>query len=85
MKELFCRYLNEQCSLQEIKELLACFSAEDESVLRALIRTSLEDKDAEDKNEESPGNPVPNKIFAAIKTQINSEKENAMVRVRTKL
>ena len=75
MKELFCKYLNDQCSPQEIKELLASFSAEDESVLRALITDSLEDMGAENKDEVIPCNPVTDKIFAVLKTQINSEKK----------
>ena len=89
MKELFCKYLNEQCSPQEVKELLACFSAEDESALRTLITDSLKDLDVENEDEKSRSTPVIDKILAVIKTQIKSEKEkvapNAMVRVPGKL
>ena len=86
MLELFSKYLNEQCSPQEVKDLLAYFSAEKKSVLRALITANQNDMDAEDKDEERRWNHVTDKIFAVIKTQINSEKEkvvpNALVRVR---
>ena len=86
MLELFSKYLNEQCSPQEVKDLLAYFSAEKKSVLRALITANQKDMDAEDKDEERRWNHVTDKIFAVIKTQINSEKEkvvpNALVRVR---
>ena len=86
MLELFSKYLNEQCSPQEVKDLLAYFSAEKKSVLRALITANQKDMDAEDKDGERRWNHVTDKIFAVIKMQINSEKEkvmpNAMVRVR---
>jgi len=86
MLELFSKYLNEQCSPQEVKDLLAYFSAEKKSVLRALITANQNDMDAEDKDEERRWNHVTDKIFAVIKMQINSEKEkvvpNAVVRVR---
>jgi len=74
MLELFSKYLNEQCSPQEVKELLAWFSAEDESVLRALITASLEEMDVEDKDEDSKWSSVTDRLFADIKTQIKSEK-----------
>jgi len=86
MLELFSKYLNEQCSPQEVKDLLAYFSAEKKSVLSALITANQKDMDAEDKDGERRWNHVTDKIFAVIKMQINSEKEkvmpNAMVRVR---
>ena len=74
MKDIFCKYLNNQCSPQEVKELLAWFSAEDESVLRALITASLEEMDVEDKDEDNKWSPVTDKLFANIKAQIKSEK-----------
>ena len=74
MKDIFCKYLNNQCSPQEVKELLAWFSAEDESVLRALITASLEEMDVEDKDEDSKWSSVTDRLFADIKTQIKSEK-----------
>jgi len=86
MLELFSKYLNEQCSPQEVKDLLAYLSAEKKSVLRALITANQKDMDAEDKDGGRRWNHVTDKIFAVIKTQINSEKEkvvpNALVRVR---
>ena len=89
MKELFWKYLNEECAPQELKELLACFSVENESTLKALITANLEGMDAEDKNEESRLNPVTDKILAVIKAQINSENKKVVaspwVRVRTTL
>jgi len=74
MKDIFCKYLNNQCSPQEVKELLAWFSADDESVLRALITASLEEMDVEDKDEDNKWSPVTDKLFANIKAQIKSEK-----------
>jgi len=74
MKDIFCKYLNNQCSPQEVKELLAWFSAEDESVLRALITASLEEMDVEDKDEDNKWSPVTDRLFANIKAQIKSEK-----------
>ena len=55
LRELFYKYLNGQCSPREVKELLACFNAENESVLRDLITASLADMDALDqyKDEEN--------------------------------
>ena len=78
MKELFCKYINAQCSPQEVRELLAYFSAQDEPALRALITTSLEDIDVEDSTVEDTGDAVTDKIFAAIKTKINSENGKAV-------
>jgi len=52
LKDLFYKYLNGQCSPREVKELLACFNVENESVLRALITASLEDMDAQDQDKE---------------------------------
>ena len=48
MKELFYKYLNNQCSPREVKKLLDSFSVENESVLRGLITASLEQMDATD-------------------------------------
>src|SRR5215203_1067759 len=75
MKELFYKYLNDQCSPTEVRELLAYFNAtENESVLRDLIIGSLENIDAEDEGNGSRWNPITDKIFAVIKTQIDPEK-----------
>ena len=76
MKELFSKYLNDQCSPAEVRELLAyCDSPENESALRDLITGSLEDMDAEDDDDEKRRwDAVTDKTFAVIKTQINPEK-----------
>ena len=89
MLELFSKYLNEQSSPQEVKELLVWFSAENDFVLRALITDNLKEMYAKVTDEESRWNSITDKIFAAIKTQINSEKgkvvPNAFVPVHPQL
>ena len=74
MLELMRKFFDDQCSPQEVKEVLTYFNAENETVLRTFINASLEDMDAEDNNGESRSNSVTDKILAAIKTQIDSEK-----------
>ena len=75
MKELFYKYLNDQCSPAEVRELLAYLNAtENESVVRDLIIGSLENIDAEDEDDGSRWNPITDKIFGVIKTQIDPEK-----------
>ena len=67
MKELFSKYLNDQCSPAEVKELLAYFNDdENEPALRDLITGSLEDMDDED--EKSPWNPITDRSSAVIET-----------------
>ena len=73
MKELFNKYVNDQCSPAEVKELLAYFDApENESVLRDLINGCLEEMDDED--EKSLWNPITDRSSAVIKAQLNPEK-----------
>ena len=48
MQELFRRYLDNQCSPEDVKELLAYFNnPKDETELRALIFNSLEEVHSE--------------------------------------
>ena len=73
MKELFNKYVNDQCSPAEVKELLAYFDApENESVLRDLINGCLEEMD--DKDEKSLWNPITDRSSAVINAQLNPEK-----------
>ena len=52
LKKLFGKYLLERCSPGEVREFVACFSVENEHVLRALITATLEDVEAEDEVEQ---------------------------------
>ena len=49
IQELFPKYLNNQCSPEEVKQLLSHFNVQhNEEQLRRLITQSLEDMDEED-------------------------------------
>ena len=71
MHDLFKKYLENECSPEEVKELLAYFKVpENESLLRGLITESLATFDAED---ESQWNPAINETFLAIKKQLDAD------------
>jgi hypothetical protein len=74
-EELFKKYFKNLCTPAEAKELLALFNdADNERVLRKLIRDCLED-DVDD--EESKRKPATDEMFAAINNQLNSEKRKS--------
>src|SRR5687768_13298346 len=71
MHDLFVKYLNNLCSPDEVKQLLAHFNVpENEEILRKLITESLEKDNEEEVYEWSPSLE---KSFTKIKNQINSE------------
>ena len=71
MKVIFKKYLENQCSEGELKELLAHFDTpESEIVLRSLIKETLEEENLSDKNLKE----VTAQIFASIKKQIDTDK-----------
>lgn len=73
MHDLFLKFLNDQCSPDEVKQLLAHFNVpENEEVLRKLITESLE-KDSEDENYQ--WNPALDVSFLKIKDQLNAEEQ----------
>ena len=62
MQELFKKYLDNQCSPEEVKALLAYFNnPENEVLLRGLIFDSLETIEADD--DESQWQAATDKIF----------------------
>src|SRR5829696_6577881 len=72
-EELFFKYLNNQCSPEEVKQLLCYFNVDDnEEVLRELISASLLNADTDD--DESQWKPALNESFAVIKKQLQGEK-----------
>ena len=73
MQDLFRKYLESQCSPEELKELLQYFNAgENEIVLRSLIAEKLELIDKGD--DCSQWNQVTENVYTAIKKQIDAEK-----------
>ena len=73
MEELFKKYLDNQCSPEEVRTLLAHFnSPENEIQLRGLINDSLET--IETANEESQWQPATDNILDTIKKQLNPGK-----------
>ncbi len=69
MENLFRKYLNNQCTPREVKELLQYFSAsENETALRDLIGGTLEVADAETEV------GLSEKVFEEIRKQIDEEK-----------
>jgi len=73
MQELFAKYLNNECSPEEVKELLSYFIVfGNEKTLRNLIVENLADQDLED--EDIAWNPALDKTFAVIKSRMNVEK-----------
>jgi len=73
MEELFKKYLDNQCSPEEVRTLLAHFnSPENEIQLRGLINDSLETIETD--NEESQWQPATDNILDTIKKQLNPGK-----------
>ena len=73
MQELFRRYLDNQCSPEEVKELLAYFhNPDDETQLRGLIFDSLDEIDEEDDG--SGWQAETNRLLTQVKKQLNTEK-----------
>ena len=70
MEELFKRYLNNQCSISEVKELFRYFNVpENEMRLRALITQSLENMD--DGDDANHWSPAIDETFTALKKQLD--------------
>src|SRR6478736_934171 len=69
MQELFRKYIDNQCSPEEVKQLLAYFKESgNESLLRRLIAEHLESSiDAED---ERQWQSATDKVYARLKVQI---------------
>jgi ferric-dicitrate binding protein FerR (iron transport regulator) len=81
MHELFIKYLNNDCSPAEVRELLAYFNVhENEDVLRGLIIENLENIDADD--DESKWVRLTNELYAGIKEQLNADKPKVVPIVR---
>jgi len=73
MEELFKRYLNNQCSISEVKELFRYFNVpENEMRLRALITQSLENID--DGDDANHWSPAIDETFIVLKKQLDAEK-----------
>src|SRR5918993_5877579 len=75
IQDLFRRYLDNQCSPDEVKEVLSYFNdAENEASLRNLITETLENTaDAEDELEQWTS--VSTETFEQIKKQLNTQKK----------
>ncbi|MEI9810849.1 MAG: FecR domain-containing protein [Bacteroidota bacterium] len=75
MQNLFRKYLTNQCTPEEVKQLLAHFdTAENESALRSLISESLATDQAFSEEETGGFNSVAAEVFTGIKKQIGVEK-----------
>ena len=73
MEELFRKYLDNQCSPEEVRTLLAYFNNPDNEVqLRGLITLSLENIETDP--EETQWQPATDNIFTSIKSQLQPEK-----------
>ncbi|MFI5129807.1 MAG: FecR family protein [Chitinophagales bacterium] len=73
IEELFRKYLDNQCSPEEVSTLLAYFNNPDnEGQLRELIIVSLEATETEP--DETQWQPATDKIFTSIKRQLQPEK-----------
>jgi len=71
MQDLFRKYLDNQCSPEEVKELLGYFNVpENEIKLRELITGSMEI--ADDDDDGSRWSPATDEMFAVIKKQLDS-------------
>src|SRR5690349_2426864 len=72
MRDLFKKYLQNQCSPEEVKEIIRYFDvAENELPLRALIAESLEDVESDE--DEVKWSPALNEMFASKKKQLNRQ------------
>ncbi|HTE23313.1 FecR family protein [Flavitalea sp.] len=77
MQELFRKYLNNQCSPEEVKEFLAYFNnPENESQLRELISETLENIDVDDDG--SRWSPATDESLAVLKMELSAEKSNVV-------
>jgi hypothetical protein len=73
MEEIFKKYLDNQCSPEEVRILLAYFNdPENEKQLRELIKNSLEAIETD--NNESQWQPATDKIFDTIKRELKPAK-----------
>ena len=73
MEEIFKKYLDNQCSPEEVRTLLAYFNdPENEKQLRELIKNSLEAIETD--NNESQWQPATDKIFDTIKRELKPAK-----------
>jgi hypothetical protein len=73
MQELFRRYLDNQCSQEEVNELLTYFNnPDDEAQLRGLILGSLEEIDREDDG--SQWQAATDRLLVRIIKNLNPEK-----------
>ena len=71
MEEIFKKYLDNQCSPEEVRTLLTYFdNPEDEVQLRALIYDGLESIETD--TDESQWQPATDKIFARIQPQLQT-------------
>jgi hypothetical protein len=78
MQDLFKRYLDNQCSPEEVTRFLAYFkNPGNESELRALIIKALEDIDIDDGG--NRWNPALDEGFAVIKRQMVVETRKTMM------
>jgi transmembrane sensor len=75
IEELFNRYLQNQCSPEEIESLFQYFDAEEnEELLKHLIRTELESSDGIDTDGGPERKEITEKIFQKIKDAIRKTK-----------
>ena len=81
MQNLFIKYLHDECSPEEVKELLGHFDfPENEIPLRGLIIDTLENTNADD--EGSQWDVATDEMFAVIKKQLNAKKDKVVPFVR---
>ena len=74
MEELFRKYLDNQCSPEEVRTLLAYFNNPDNEIqLRGLITLSLENIETDP--EETQWQLATDNIFTSIKLSCNPKKE----------
>lgn len=77
MQNLFIKYLTNQCSVEEVKELLEHFNVEEnEGMLRELIKASLQTNHAVAEKEEGELNELLSQVYSDIRKQIET---NAVV------
>jgi transmembrane sensor len=82
MQELFAKYLLNQCSAAEVKELLAHFNIpEDEKLLRQLILESFETADAE--TEVATSHAALDETYASIQKHLDANKGKRVSLIHT--
>jgi len=75
MQNLFRKYLDNQCSPDEVKQLLSHFNAqENEGVLKSLIRESLNTDHSSEDNADNQWGQTIEEAYHRIKKQIDAEK-----------